>query len=148
MTYDEIYQAFYLIVDKDFFSLDKDIAHEYMRKWIHNAFSEIHIRELFTSISLDDEIEELSFELKDHLSKYSDINDFVKNIISKYMKIAWITQNVDTGVNLALVIGGKDEKKLQSNYVQNIARIKGLTSELRKLITDYNSNNNSYIGGV
>lgn len=147
MTYDEIYQSFYLIVDKDFFKLEQDDARDYMRLWLHDALSEIHIRELFSSISFDDEIEEITFEIKNSSPWYDD-NEFVKKILSKYMKISWITQNVDTAVNLAVVIGGKDEKKLQSNYATNIARINGLKSELRKMITDYNSNNNDYIGGA
>ena len=60
MPYDDIYNAFYLIVDKDFFQQDSDLAYEYMRQWLHNAISIPYIGELFSEISLNDEIEEIT----------------------------------------------------------------------------------------
>lgn len=147
MPYDEIFSAFYLIVDKDFFKLDKEIAYEYMRQWLHNAISEANIRELFSSISLKDEVEEVIYTLKNPSDNYHD-DMFIKNILSSYMKIAWITLNVDTGVNMAIAVGGSYEKKIMDHYKDNIERIKILKRELSKMIKDYNSTNNNYVGGM
>lgn len=147
MTYDEIYSAFYLIVDQDFFKLDKEIAYEYMNQWLHNAVATPYIKELFSSVSLDDVLEQITFELKNPSETY-DTNNFVKDILSRYMKIAWITKNVDTNRNMALIVGSKDEKMLLNNYKNNIDRLEMLERQLRKSITDYNSNNNDYVGGV
>lgn len=147
MSYDEIYSAFYLIVDKDFFKLDKETAYEYMRQWLHNAISTPYIKELFSNISLDDEVEEITYELKNPSSNYPE-DMFLKDVLSRYMKIAWITSHVDTAVNMATVIGGSQEKKILSNYKDNIERLEILERRLRKLITDYNSTNNDYVGGV
>ena len=147
MTYDEIYSAFYLIVDQDFFKLDKEIAYEYMNQWLHNAVATPYIKELFSSVSLDDVLEQITFELKNPSEIY-DTNNFVKDILSRYMKIAWITKNVDTNRNMALIVGSKDEKMLLNNYKNNIDRLEMLERQLRKSITDYNSNNNDYVGGV
>lgn len=147
MTYDKIYNAFYLIVDKDFFKLDKEIAYEYMKQWLHNAIATPYIKELFSSVSLDDVLEIITFELKNPSESY-DADNFVIYILSMYMKIAWITKNVDTGLNLAIAVGGKDEKILLNPYKNNIERIEKLEKQLRKYITDYNSNNNDYVGGV
>lgn len=147
MTYDEIYSAFYLIVDKDFFKLDNEIAYEYMKQWLHNAVATPYIKELFSSISLDDVVETLTFELKNPSETY-DTNNFIKDIFSRYMKIAWIAMHIDNNVNMAFAIGGKDEKVILNNYKNNIERLEILERQLRKSITDYNSNNNDYVGGV
>lgn len=147
MSYDEIYSAFYLIVDKDFFKLDETTAYDYMRQWLHNAISTPYIKELFLNISLDDEIEELVYELKNPPTNYP-ADMFIIDVFSKYMKIAWVTSHVDTAVNMATVIGGGQEKKILSNYRDNIERLEILERRLRKLITDYNSTNNDYVGGV
>lgn len=147
MTYDEIYSAFYLIADKDFFKLDKEIAYEYMKQWLHNAIATPYIKELFSNVSLDDVLEELTFELKNPSETY-DTNNFIKDILSRYMKISWIAKNIDSDINRALVVGSKDEKMLLNNYKNNIDRLEMLEKQLRKSITDYNSNNNDYVGGV
>lgn len=147
MTYDEIYNAFYLIVDKDFFNLEKDTAIEYMKQWIRNAFSTPYIKELFSSYSLDEIIEELTYELKNSSSAEYYGDSFVIDVITRYMKISWITTKVDSAVNMAIVIGGKDEKKLLDNYKNNMERLNKLNLELRKLIKDYHSVNNDYING-
>lgn len=147
MTYDKIYSAFYLIVDKDFFKLDKEVAREYMHQWLHNAIATPYIKELFSNVSLDDYLEELTFELKNPSETY-DTDNFVIDVLSKFMKISWNQYNIDTAINRAKVIGGKDEKMLIDPYKNNMDRLDVLEKQLRKTIKDYNSNNNDYVGGV
>lgn len=147
MTYDKIYSAFYLIVDRDFFKLDKEVAREYMHQWLHNAIATPYIRELFSSVSLDDYLEELTFEVKNPSETY-DTDNFVIDVLSKFMKISWNQYNIDTAINRAKVIGGKDEKMLIDPYKNNMDRLDVLEKQLRKIIKDYNSNNNDYVGGV
>lgn len=147
MTYDKIYSAFYLIVDRDFFKLDKEVAREYMHQWLHNAIATPYIRELFSSVSLDDYLEELTFEVKNPSETY-DTDNFVIDVLSKFMKISWNQYNIDTAINRAKVIGGKDEKMLIDPYKNNMDRLDVLEKQLRKTIMDYNSNNNDYVGGV
>lgn len=147
MTYDKIYSAFYLIVDRDFFKLDKEVAREYMHQWLHNAIATPYIKELFSNVSLDDYLEELTFELKNPSETY-DTDNFVIDVLSKFMKISWNQYNIDTAINRAKVIGGKDEKMLIDPYKNNMDRLDVLEKQLRKTIKDYNSNNNDYVGGV
>lgn len=147
LTYDEIYEDFYLIVDDDFFKIEEKMAYSLMKKWIRSAFTEPYIRELFSSVTVDDDVEEVECELKNNYGNY-DSDSFVKNILTLYMKIAWQTPQIDSAVNRAKMIGGKDEKKLLDPYKNNIERLKELKDELKKTIKDYNSNNNDYIGGV
>ena len=54
---------------------------------------------------------------------------------------------VDSILNTAPMIGGKEEKKLLDNHKYNIDRLKTLKTEQKKLIRDYGFMNNSYVNG-
>ena len=118
-----------------------------MHQWLHNAIATPYIKELFSNVSLDDHLEELTFELKNPSETY-DTDNFVIDVLSKFMKISWNQYNIDTAINRAKVIGGKDEKMLIDPYKNNMDRLDVLEKQLRKTIKDYNSNNNDYVGGV
>ena len=65
MTYDEIFSSFYpLVTDKDFFNLPEDYAYDLMSGWLHSAVSVPYIRKIFNTITLDDEVMECEYKLK------------------------------------------------------------------------------------
>lgn len=147
MTYEEIYSQFYTkIADPTFFKkYSKDEAYELMRNWLHSIVGIPYFRKCFSSIVLDDEILELTFKLVNSVDEDSD-NYFVKDIFAQGMVICWMQQEVDKIVNLATVVGGKDEKTILNNYKNNIARLEQLKVQFRKAIRDYGYFNNDYIG--
>lgn len=147
MTYEEIYSQFYSKeTDPTFFKkYSRDEAYELMRNWLHSIVAVPYIRKCFSTITLDDEVLELTFELKNSIDEDSD-NYFVKDIFAQGLVICWMQQQIDTAVNLASVIGGKEEKSILNNYKNNIARLKELKLELRKTIRDYGYIYNDYIG--
>ena len=71
---------------------------------------------------------------------------FVKDVFSQGLVICWMQQQVDKNVNLAMVIGGKDEKMLLNNYKSNMTRLEELKVQLHKKIRDYGYIYNDYIG--
>lgn len=147
MTYDRIFSRFYnLMDDPSFFKLPQDFAYEKMCSWLHDAASTPYIRKKFNELSLDDEILVLNYSLTDSIDEESD-DDFVINVFSQYMVIGWLKPQIDNAINLARIIGGKEEKNIQSNYKSNIERIDSLERKLRKFIRDYGYENNSYISG-
>lgn len=147
MTYDDIYSYFYpLVEDKTFFSLPDDYAYDLMRNWLHKATGDPYIRKIFSSISLDDEIMTLTYTLTNSVDEVSD-DDFVKSVLAQFMVIQWMSPKVDNVLNIANVIGGKEEKKLQSNYKTSMERIDSLKKSLRKFIRDYGYENNDYLNG-
>lgn len=89
---------------------------------------------------------ELTYSLTDSVDIDSD-EDFVISIFAQYMVIAWMKPQVDSAINLARMIGGKEEKNIQNNYKSNIERVDSLERKLRKFIRDYGYVNNSYISG-
>lgn len=146
ISYGEVRSRFFEIVnDPKFFSLDESIATEYMNGWLRNAVSDPYIRAAFSSISLYADVEQIEFTLKNPVSDEDDIL-FVSAVISQFMKLSWMEREVDSALNIAFIIGGKEQKKIQSNYKSNIERCDSLRSSLRKQIRDYGYQNNDYIG--
>lgn len=146
MTYEEIYSQFFSKeIDPTFFKYSKDEAYELMKNWLHSIVAIPYVRKCFSTITLDDELLELAFELVNPVDDASD-NYFVKDILAQGLVICWMQQQVDKITNLATVIGGKDEKKILDPYKNNMARLQELKVQLRKTIRDYGYINNSYIG--
>lgn len=147
MTYEEIYSQFYSKkTDPTFFEkYSKEEAYDLMKDWLHSIIGIPYVKKCFSSITLDDEILELTFQLVNPVDEESD-NYFVKDILSQGLVICWEQQQIDNIVNLSVVIGGKDEKTILNNYRNNITRLEDLKIQLRKTIRDYGYINNSYIG--
>lgn len=147
MTYDKIFSRFYnLMDDPSFFKLPQDFAYDRMRSWLHSAAATPYIRKKFSQLELNDEVLELTYSLTDSVDADSD-KDFVISIFAQYMVIAWMRPQIDNAVNMARIIGGKEEKNIQNNYKSNIERCDSLERKLRKFIRDYGYENNSYISG-
>ena len=147
MTYEEIYSQFYSKIDDPTFfqKYSKDEAYDLMRGWLHSVVGIPYFKKCFSSIVLDDEVLELIFQLKNSMDEGSD-NDFVKDIFAQGMVICWMQQKIDKAVNLATVIGGKEEKTILNNYKNNISRLDEMKVQFRKTIRDYGYLNNSYVG--
>ena len=147
MTYEEIYSQFYSKeTDPTFFKkYSKDEAYELMRSWLHSVVADPYVRKCFSTITLDDEILELTFKLENSINEDSD-NYFVKDVFAQGMVICWMQQQIDKVTSLATVVGSKEEKTILNNYKNNIARLKELKVELKKTIRDYGYINNEYIG--
>ena len=121
MTYEEIYSQFYSKeTDPTFFKkYSKDEAYELMRSWLHSIVALPYVRKCFSTITLDDEILELTFELVNSVDEDSD-NYFVKDIFAQGMVICWMQQQIDKITSLATVVGGKEEKTILNNYKNNM----------------------------
>ena len=143
MKYEEIYSRSYMKrYDPEFYN-NKEFAYETMKEWMHEIVAFPYVRKIFSSIILDDVLEELTFELVNSVDEQSD-NDFIIKLFTDGFVICWMRPKIDTAINLATVIGGKDEKKLISNYQANIDRLNSLELKLKKYIRDYGYINGTY----
>lgn len=115
-------------------------------EWLRSALSKPRVRRIFKNISLDDEIGQINFELNNSVDAESD-NEFVTDILAVGMVIEWLQPQVDSVVNIAPMIGGKEEKKIIDNYKYSIQRLKDMKIEQKKTIRDYGYMYNSYIKG-
>lgn len=146
MTYEEIFSQFYLKeTDPSLFKLSKEDAYEKMKGWLHSVAAIPHVRKSFSTLTLNDDIEELDFELISSVDEDSDKN-FVKEVFAQGMVICWMRPQVERNTNLAAWIGGKEERSMLNNYKPNTVRLETLEKNLKKFIRDYGYFNNDYIG--
>ena len=125
-------------------SLDENDLLEIYTERLHSVVGKPRIRRLFSSLSLDDEIQEMTFTLNNSVDEESD-KDFVLEILSLGMAIEWLQPQVDSVIHTSVMIGGKEEKKLLDNHKNMIDRLDSMKKEQNKMIRDYGYMYNSYI---
>lgn len=125
-------------------SLDENDLLEIYTERLHSVVGKPRVRRLFSSLSLDDEIQEMTFTLNNSVDEESD-KDFVLEILSLGMAIEWLQPQVDSVIHTSVMIGGKEEKKLLDNHKNMIDRLDSMKKEQNKMIRDYGYMYNSYI---
>ena len=132
------------INDQKELSLDESDLLEIYTERLHSVVGKPRVRRLFSSLSLDDEIQEMTFTLNNSVDEESD-KDFVLEILSLGMAIEWLQPQVDSVIHTSVMIGGKEEKKLLDNHKNMIERLDNMKKEQNKMIRDYGYIYNSYI---
>ena len=132
------------INDQKELSLDENDLLEIYTERLHSVVGKPRVRRLFSSLSLDDEIQEMTFALNNSVDEESD-KDFVLEILSLGMAIEWLQPQVDSVIHTSVMIGGKEEKKLLDNHKNMIERLDSMKKEQNKMIRDYGYMYNSYI---
>ena len=132
------------INDQKELSLDENDLLEIYTERLHSVVGKPRVRRLFSSISLDDEIQEMTFTLNNSVDEES-AKDFVLEILSLGMAIEWLQPQVDSVIHTSVMIGGKEEKKLLDNHKNMIERLDSMKKEQNKMIRDYGYMYNSYI---
>lgn len=124
------------INDQKELSLDENDLLEIYTERLHSVVGKPRVRRLFSSLSLDDEIQEMTFALNNSVDEESD-KDFVLEILSLGMAIEWLQPQVDSVIHTSVIIGGKEEKKLLDNHKNMIERLDSMKKEQNKMIRDY-----------
>ena len=117
-------------------SLDESDLLEIYTERLHSVVGKPRVRRLFSSISLDDEIQEMTFTLNNSVDEESD-KDFVLEILSLGMAIEWLQPQVDSVIHTSVMIGGKEEKRVLDNHKNMIDRLDSMKKEQNKMIRDY-----------
>ena len=127
-------------------SLDENDLLEIYTERLHSVVGKPRVRRLFSSLSLDDEIQELTFTLNNSVDEDSD-TEFVLEILALGMAIEWLQPQVDSRNYTAQMVGGKEEKMMQNHYKPMQDRLDSMKKEQNKMIRDYGYMYNSYING-
>ena len=125
-------------------SLDENDLLEIYTERLNNVISNPRVRRLFSSLTLDDEIQQLDFTLNNSVDETADMN-FVVGILVLGMTIEWLQPQVDSIMHTSVMIGGKEEKNLLDNHKNMIDRLDSMKTELNKRFRDYGYMYNSYI---
>ena len=132
------------INDQKELSLDENDLLEIYTERLHSVVGKPRVRRLFSSLTLDDEIQEMTFTLNNSVDEESD-KDFVLEILSLGMAIEWLQPQVDSVIHTSVMIGGKEEKRVLDNHKNMIDRLDSMKKEQNKMIRDYGYMYNSYI---
>lgn len=145
MDYELIFSKFLSkIDDPKLLTYYDETLYEILEDFMSSTLAIPYVRKLFKSVIADNQTKKLTYTMKISIDEDIDSN-FVLEIISKGMVIQWMTQKIDTALSLATIIGGKEEKSIRNEYKNNMARLKELKTELRKMIRDSNYIDNSYV---
>ena len=127
-------------------SLNENDLQEIYVERLHSVIGKPRVRRIFSSIILDDEIQDITFELNNSVDEDSDI-DFVLEVLTLGMIIEWLQPQVDSVIHTSIMIGGKEEKKLLDNHKNMINRLDEMKKEQHRMIRDYGYMYNSYLNG-
>lgn len=147
LNYQDIYSRFLAkITDYDFLKRSTDDSYEYMCSWLHSAMSKPYVRRKFQTFKMNDEVMNLTFELRNSVDEDSDY-EFVTEIAALGMVVEWLAPRVQSTNNVNQIYSGKEQKFYsQSNHMQTVNDLWNTTKNtVRKMIRDYGYINNSYI---
>lgn len=145
--YNDIYSRFLLrVTDYEFSGLDEQLAQQMMNGWMKAAISQPYIRRLFSSLTADDDVKEVEFELANPIDDSSD-QDFAEEIIAQGMVVNWLSPQYHSVLNTAQFYSNSEQKYYsQANHMAELKEMyRGAKSDLRKMIRDRGTFNNSYI---
>lgn len=148
--FDNIYSRFYLrITDYNLAGLSENIASEMMNGWMHATLSKPYVRRLFNQLVIDDDVEEIEYELKFPTSDGED-QDFIEQVIAMGMVIEWLQPQVNSVLNTAQMFSNSEQKFYsQANHLEVLQELlKKNQNDQRKLIRDRGYIYNSYLSTV
>ena len=149
IQYDEITSSLYSKIEAyDFLDLGTDELHDFLVAWLHTAVSKPYVRKLFSSITLNDEIMVMKYDMKYEVDEETD-REFVIEILALGMGIQWLTPKINSRVNINQMFGSKEEKYYsQSSHLTELRSLrKDWVKEQRSMIRDRGYNWNSYLDG-
>ena len=106
--YEDIYSRFYLRVeDYSLVAMEERLAKEMMNGWIRSTLSKPYVRRLFESLEMDDDIEEIDYELKTSVSEDED-KDFVEEVIALGMVVEWVSPKYHSTLNTSQFLSNSE----------------------------------------
>ena len=149
LTYDVIYSRLFSKIEAyDFIEMPEADLNELLCDWIHSASANPYVRRLFKSFNLDDEIMEISYEMKYSVDEFSD-EEFITEILTLGVVIAWLEPKINSINNIAQMFGSKEEKFYSQS--QHLSELRGLVNDSvkkqRRMIADRGYAWNSYLDG-
>ena len=148
LSYEKIFSMYRGIVDDPLeLSLSPDDLLEIYVERLGNVAGLPNVIAKFSSFDMDDEIQTLTFELKNP-SKIPMANEkFVIKLFSLGMAIEWLEPQVNARDKIEEILGTDKEKKLQDHYKASTERLKEMKTEFNNLLRSHGYINNSYLDG-
>lgn len=136
--FNEIYSRFYLRVkDYEITGFGEEIVKEMLYGYLKSTLSKPMVRRLFQSISIDEDVEEIEYELRDHWDDDSD-KDFVEEVVAVGMIEEWVNPRYHSTLLTSQLVSNSEQKFYsQKNHLDGLKEmyIKA-QMDLRKIIRD------------
>lgn len=149
LNYNTIYSRLFSKIEAyDFIELSEDDLNGLLCDWIHSASANPYVRRLFKTFSLDDEIQEISYEIKYSVDDSADV-EFITEILTLGVVIAWLEPKINSINNIAQMFGSKEEKFYsQSAHLSELQNLlNSCKKQQRRMIADRGYAWNSYLDG-
>ena len=149
LDYNKIYSRLFSKIEAyDFIELPEDELNDFLCNWLHSASANPYVRRLFKSFNLDDEILEISYEMKYSVDEFSD-EEFIIEVLTFGVVVAWLEPKINSINNIAQMFGSKEEKFYSQS--QHISELRNLVNDAKKqqrrMIADRGYAWNSYLDG-
>lgn len=117
-----------------------------MTEWLHKALSRSYLRRLFSSLTMNDDIGTIEFEMNTVVDEDSDV-EFVIYVVAKFMVAEWLESKVKTTTLTMQAFSGKDQKFYsQAAHLSELrALLNDVKSEARALVMDRGFIYNPYL---
>lgn len=138
-SYDDIYSCFLNnIADSDLAKYGEGDAKELMQGWLKSVYARPNVRRLFSSITLDEDMEEMTYELSHSFDEAYDV-EFVNELFGLGMAVKWYLPKVDTTLYTNQFFGTKEQKWFaQGNQQTALAdRLKYLEKEFDRKASNH-----------
>lgn len=147
LSYETIFSRYMGIVDdtKEL-SLDESDLFEIYYERLHMILGDPRVAAKFSTITLDDDLEEINFILKNPVNDSSD-TEFVTKLFVLGMSIEWLKPQIESLRYTLRMVGGKEEKSLQNPYKQMQDRLKRLEKQFSDHLSSHGYLNNPYLKG-
>ena len=137
--FSEIYSRFFLRVkDYEMSGMKEKLVNELLNGYLRSTLSKPMVRRLFQSISLDEDMEEIEYELRNSLDEDSD-KDFVEEVLALGMVSEWASPKYHSTLLTSQLLSNSEQKFYSQSA--HLAEMKELynksQTDLRKLIRDY-----------
>lgn len=131
IEYESIYnRALTRMEDEGLANLRQSDFYEYLKEWLVQSTGDPYFRKKFSSFELDDDIEELTFELNDHVDDNYD-TIFVTNMLAKGLIVNYLPSKLEKSDFLNAIVYGGDEK-WKDNYKSAQTRLIRLQREFER----------------
>lgn len=145
IKYTDIFSLFLgEVTDYKMYGLDVSDAYALMSEYLQKAIRDPYVRNIFSLVNADNEVQTLSFELR---VSSDDDEDFVKSVVSEAMVIHWLKPRLYSITNTEQFFGGKEQKfYAQANHISQLkSMLEDHKTHVRKIIRDRGYLLNDYL---
>ena len=151
LSYETIYSSLLRKVnDYDFLTDSVDDVNASLAEFLRSTVSKPYCRRLFSTLSFDDELEEMTYELKQTTDEDQD-SDFVTEMLALGMLIQWLEPQLNNKLLTQQMITSSKESKFysQASHLKEVQVLyDGAVKKQRDLVRDRGFIYNAYLGGT